>query len=126
MTAPQARHGIAWMAAIALLINILTVMPLLLRMAVPAEALPAVYSACPMGMQVADAGHGSHAVDHSPIDHSHCLVCQGGIGAAMLVAPVLPQGPTLAGVALKPELPTAFPARGVATAYISRAPPLLA
>jgi hypothetical protein len=120
VTARQARRGVAWTAAIALLVNILTVMPLLLRMAVPAEALPVAYATCPMGM--AGAGHGSH----NPIDHSHCLVCQGGVGAAMLAATIEPTGPTLAGVVVRLELPAAFPARATATAYTSRAPPIAA
>jgi hypothetical protein len=114
------RRAAAWAAAIALLVNVIAVMPIMLRMAVADEATIAV--GCPMtGM--ADTGDRGH---HHPIDHSHCLVCTGGIGVALLAANVAPLSPSLVSAAVVRELPAPFPSRGVRTAYISRAPPILA
>ena len=119
MTASRAGRAIAWSVAIALLVNVVAVMPLMLRMAVAGDVRMA--AGCPM-QGVPDKGNPGH----HPVDHSHCLVCTGGIGAATLAAPIQPLGPTLAGVRVSRELPAGFPARGLVTVYISRAPPSLA
>ena len=114
------RRVVAWALAVALLVNVITVMPMMLRMAVADEATMAI--GCPMA-GMADTGDRGH---HQPIDHSHCLVCTGGIGAAMLTAAAAPLGPSLVCTTVVRELPAPFPSRGVRTAYTSRAPPILA
>jgi len=118
--AAPARRSVAWTVAIALLVNVITVTPIMLRMAVAGEATMAV--GCPMtGMAgTGDRGH------QNPIDHSHCLFCTGGIGVALLAANVAPLGPSLVCTTVVREQPAPFPSRGVRTAYVSRAPPVLA
>jgi hypothetical protein len=113
----RAGRGIAWSIAIALLVNLLTVMPLMLRMAVANDMTMA--AGCPM-QGMSDKGNPGH----HPLDHSHCLVCTGGIGAATLAANIAPPAPALVTVAPLRESPAPFPSRGLRTAYISRAPPL--
>ncbi len=105
--------------AIALLVNVFTVMPIMLGMAVADEGTMSV--GCPLA-----GTHNDGTTAHHSVDHSHCLVCTGGIGVALLAANVAPLGPTLVATAPMRELPAPFPSRGVRTAYISRAPPILA
>jgi hypothetical protein len=118
-TAFQLGRIAAWTVIIALLVNVVAIMPIMLGMAVADGATMA--SGCPMqGMaDRSDPGH-------RPFDHSHCLVCTGGIGAALLAANIAPPSATLVTTAPLRELPAPFPSRGLRTAYISRAPPVLA
>jgi hypothetical protein len=119
LTVSRPRCGVAWAMAITLLVNIFTITPIMLRMAVADEGMTSL--GCPLaGM------HGEGTAGHHPIEHSHCLICTGGIGVALLAANFAPVGPTLAATAPARELPVPFPSRGVRTAYISRAPPILA
>ena len=117
LAAIRARRGVAWTIAIALLIDVFTTMPLMLRMAVADDMTMA--AGCPMGSP--DSGNSTH----HPVDHRHCLVCTGGIGMAMLAANLAPPAPALVTAAPLRELPAPFPSRGLRTAYISRAPPIL-
>ena len=119
LIAPASRRGVAWAMALALLVNIFTIMPIMLRMAVAEDST--VAAGCP----IHDMGQKGELGRH-PVDHGRCLVCTGGIGAAMLAANFAPLGPTLVAMVPAQELPALFPSRGVRTAYISRAPPILA
>ena len=119
LTVSRPRCGVAWAMAIAMLVNVFTITPIMLRMAVADEGTMPV--GCPLaGM------HGEGTTRHHPVDHGHCLVCTGGIGVALLAANFAPLGPTLVATAPVRELPAPFPSRGVRTAYVSRAPPILA
>ena len=114
-----ARRSVAWAVAIALLVNIVTIMPLMLGMAAADDTK--MTTICSVHGLI-DKGR----VDHSSVDHSQCLVCSGGIGAAMRMADIAPFGLVLVATIPVRELPTPFPPRGVRTAYISRAPPIRA
>jgi hypothetical protein len=114
------RRAAAWAVAIALLLNVITVTPIMLRMAVADEATMAVGCAMTGLPDTGDRGH------HHPVDHSHCLFCTGGIGVALLAANVAPLGPSLVCTTVVREQPAPFPSRSVRTAYVSRAPPILA
>jgi hypothetical protein len=119
LTAVQPGRIAAWTVVIALLVNVFTIMPIMLGMAVADSATMA--NACPMQGMAGKSNPGHH-----PFDHSHCLVCTGGIGAALVTASIAPPSSTLVSTAPLRELPAPFPSRGLRTAYISRAPPLLA
>jgi Protein of unknown function (DUF2946) len=106
----------AWAVTIALLVNLATALPLMLQMAAGDSGMVmAAGVLCPF-----DMGGGSSA---PPIDHEHCLICQGGIGTAILGSP-FPDAAALSIVtivAVEPQ--TVFGLQAFRTAYISRAPP---
>jgi hypothetical protein len=118
-------RGVAWTVVVALMINIATVMPLMLRMAV-ADTDKAMMSGspCPMpGMGDKSMGEKSPVPGVPPCDHQHCLICQGGIGAAVLGSAVPPiAAPLTIRVGLLEKRPV-FVAQPFRTSYASRAPP---
>jgi hypothetical protein len=114
----------AWAVMIALLINVATALPLMLQMvAGDSVMVMAAGVLCPFDM--GGGSSGKHPGQTAPpIDHEHCLICQGGIGTAILASP-FPVAAALSIVtivAVEPQ--TVFALQAFPTAYISRAPPL--
>jgi hypothetical protein len=113
----------AWAVTIALLVNLATALPLMLQMAAGDSGMVmAAGVLCPFDM--GGGSSGKHPGQTAPpIDHEHCLICQGGIGTAILGSP-FPVAAALSIftiVAVEPQ--TVFGLQAFRTAYISRAPP---
>jgi len=114
----------AWAMMIALLINLVTGLPLMLQMAAGDSGMVMAAGVfCPFDM--GGGSSGKHPGQTAPpIDHEHCLICQGGIGAAILGSP-FPVAATLSIVTIVAVQPkTVFALQAFRTAYVSRAPPL--
>jgi hypothetical protein len=117
------RAAAAWAVVLGLLINVATIMPLMLGMAVADTAMPKFADApCPMNMP----GMGAKAPIPTapPCDHAHCLICQGGLGPAVLGAALAPVAVPLRVSRIVFEHRIVFVSQPFRTSYISRAPPL--
>ncbi len=107
-----------------MLVNVATIMPLMLRMAVAAPVMVMANGLpCPMHMA---GGMGGKVPAHGapPCDHEHCLICQGGVGPAVLGAAISPIAAAITVTTIVFEPRIVFVAQPFRTSYISRAPPV--
>jgi Protein of unknown function (DUF2946) len=118
------RRTAGWTVAFAMLVNVATIMPLMLRMAIAGPVM-VMANGLPCPMHTASNMEGKGPVHGTPpCDHAHCLICQGGIGTAVLGSPIPPVAAPLKVITVIFEHRTIFIAQPFRTSYISRAPPL--
>ena len=114
----------AWAVMMALLVNVATALPLMLQMAAgDSDMVMAAGVLCPFDM--GGGSSGKHPGQTAPpIDHEHCLICQGGIGTAIIGSPFPVAAALSIAMIVAVEPQTVFALQAFRTAYISRAPPL--
>ena len=117
------RKAASWTVAFAMLVNVATIIPLILRMAV-AEPVMIMANGLPCPMNMPGMGGKAPAPTIPPCDHAHCLICQGGVGPAVLGAALAPVVAPLRVSLVVFEHRIDFVSQPFRTSYISRAPPL--
>jgi hypothetical protein len=119
------RRGIVWALAVTLFANVITIMPVMLRMALAQPSMtPMAGAPCSMHMGGQNGMNPAHGTP--PCDHRHCLICQGGVGPAVLGAAIARLAAPLSIVVAAFEHRTIFVAQPFRTSYISQAPPAAA